>query len=100
MPDPTPSSMFMQVLPPGEMQELTCADCGCLTFTLKQEVRDGEVEAFHSVCTGCGKRGHLQAKVVVTVKREFLQFMDPPPNLGQPNGGLVLEFQPGTGRRP
>jgi hypothetical protein len=90
----------MQALPPGEMQELSCAACGGTTFTLKQEVRDGEVEAFHSVCSGCGKRGYLQAKVVVNVKREFLQFMDPPPNLGQPGGGFVLEFTPGTGRKP
>lgn len=66
------------VLPPGEMQPLICEGCKGTTFTLKQEVRDGRVDAFHTLCTGCGKRGALTTKVVVSETRQFDQFMDPP----------------------
>lgn len=66
------------VLPPGEMQSLVCSDCNGTTFTLAQEVRDGRVDAFHSLCTGCGKRGALSTTVEVVVTRQFSQFMDPP----------------------
>ena len=69
--------MFV-VLPPGEMQPLACEDCQSTTFHLIQEVRDGHVDAFHSKCAQCGKRGYLEAKVTTTVARNFVQFQDVP----------------------
>lgn len=78
------------VLPPGEMQPLICEDCKGTTFTLKQEVRDGRVDAFHTLCTGCGKRGAISFNVETVVTRKFDQFMDPP-------GGWPPGWQPASG---
>jgi hypothetical protein len=67
------------VLPPGEMQPLSCDGCQGTSFRFIQEVRDGKVEAFHTVCVVCGKRAYLEQKVTTTVTRNFVQFEDPPP---------------------
>jgi|SRR3989344_3964779 len=90
------------VLPPGEMQPLSCGDCRGTTFNLIQEVRDGQVNAFHSLCTTCGKRGYLRQEVATTVTRSFQQFADPPPMDG-PSYSLIstgtADTPPGTGNR-
>ncbi len=73
---------MIQVLPPGEMEQLTCKRCSGMTFRLHSESRDGKIDAFHSLCETCGKRGILATKVEVTQTREFTQFADPPPGSG------------------
>ncbi len=72
-------AMYVQVLPPGEKQQLICDDCNCADFHLFSESRDGKIESFHTVCTACGKRGSLASKVEFTQTNEFMQFADPPP---------------------
>jgi len=80
-------SMYVQVLPPGEREQLTCEDCGGTEFHLFTESRDGEIDFFHSLCTGCGKRGALTTKVEVTQTREFAQFANIPPG---PTSGYTI----------
>ena len=72
-------TMYVQVLPPGDREQLVCDDCACAEFHLFSESRDGKIEFFHTVCTACGKRGSLSSKVEFTQTNEFMQFADPPP---------------------
>jgi len=72
---------FIQ-LPPGKMNPMTCEDCGCLQFTLHSESRNGVIDAFHTLCAACGKRGMLMYESTHTYKRTFVQFADPPDNSG------------------
>jgi len=69
---------MMTVIPPGDMEDLKCEDCGGETFRLRQEVRDGRVLAFHTICAECGKRGRLGVEIKIQVKQEFTQFADMP----------------------
>ncbi len=68
------STNYMTVLDPGDMHPLSCSDCESDSFHLRQEVRDGIVEAFHTVCVSCGKRGILRATVETKVVRTFVEF--------------------------
>lgn len=80
---------------PGEMEKLTCDDCGDDSFHLTQEVKDGRVLCFHTLCTECGKRGGISDRTTVTVDRKFTQFIDPPP--GSADGPTILIIPKGMG---
>jgi hypothetical protein len=79
-------------LPPGEMQPLSCEGCQGTTFKFFQEVRDGQVGAFHSLCVACGKRGCLHTEITTKVSRSFQQFADPPPTTGP--SFLAVQYPP------
>ena len=82
---------MFQMLPPGEMQDLVCDNCKGKTFHLRQEVQNGEVLAFHTVCDSCGKRGGLVSTVEMIEHREFVQFEDPPEGCGKFRMELVKQ---------
>jgi hypothetical protein len=69
--------MLMTWRPPGELEQIRCSDCGCSQFKLYQEVRENQVEVFHTRCFNCGKRGYLAAESTVTTVRKFVQLVDP-----------------------
>jgi hypothetical protein len=93
---------MMHVLPPGEMSDLTCKDCGGNQFNLVTESRDDEIETFHTKCTGCGKRGVLEARTKLVTTRKFVQFADPPKPSGVKGAAqpyfttTVTELMPST----
>jgi len=72
------STLFHQVLPPGEMVPLTCDKCKCTSFLLFGESHEGDIHIFHTKCTGCGKRGVLSTKIEVATTRTFQQFAEIP----------------------
>jgi|APSaa5957512576_1039674.scaffolds.fasta_scaffold15508_2 hypothetical protein len=84
MPDSTHAQFaaFIQTLPPGEMKQMVCEECGCSQFTLHSETRNSGIDAFHTNCVACGKRGMLVYEATHEVTQKFVQFADPPENSG------------------
>ena len=72
------SEMFFQTQPAGEMVPQTCEDCGGTSFLLFGETRDDKIDAFHSKCASCGKRGCLVVEIEMVATPKFQQFADAP----------------------
>jgi len=78
------------ILPAGVEKALVCDDCKGTSFQLASESRDDKIDAFHTLCTGCGKRGMLSHRVATTTTSEFVQFGE------MPDGVVVMPRPKGS----
>jgi len=76
-------AMFVLTMPEDPQVYLRCEKCTSTSFNVKVSMHDGEIQAFHTVCVLCGKRGLLQTTVHHAVKRSFVQYADYPPIVRQ-----------------